>query len=184
MAPTRTRQAYCIRLLLAGALSAAAAPAAAHDMFLRSEGIQGEPLDARHRGEIDILSYSQALNGPYASATAGAGAGKTVCGPVTVTKYVDLASPDLLLSAANGRHFPTARVTFRKPSPSQLEYYRVILDDAIVTSVEQSGSGSGRVIEKMSLTGRRFRFEYTQQMPDGKTGATPKASWDCVAGKP
>jgi type VI secretion system secreted protein Hcp len=175
------------QLLLAGALAAgAAAPAAADDLFLRLEGVQGESLDARHKGEIAILSYIQAFTGPFARSTAatGAGAGKTTCGPVTVTKFVDVSSPHLILLVANGQHIPRALITFRKPG-TPLEYYKVTLDDVIITEVEQTGSSSAaaRAMEKVSLIGRRFSFEYVQQRPDGSPGATPKSGWDCVANK-
>ena len=175
-------------LLLAGALAAgAAAPAAADDLFLRLEGIQGESMDARHKGEIGILSYTQSFTGPFAHSApgAGAGAGKTTCGPVTVTKFIDVSSPQLILFAANGQHIPRALITFRRSGQAQLEYYKVTLDDVIITEVEQTGSSAAaaRAMEKVSLIGRRFSFEYVSQMPDGRRGGTPKAGWDCVANK-
>jgi type VI secretion system secreted protein Hcp len=177
-------------LLLAAALAASAPlPASADDIFLKLTDVKGESLDARHPGEIEILSYTQSMTGPFApGATSGAAAGgKTTCGAVTITKYVDASSPDLILAAANGRHYPTAVITFRRTGQTPFEYYTVTLDDAIVTGVEQSGSRSSstqRVVEKVSLIGRAFRFEYTAQQPTtGGIGARPKAGWDCVANK-
>ena len=57
-------------LLVVGAL-AAAAPAAADDVFLRLDGVRGESTDARHKGEIEILSYTQSFTGPFAHGTRG-----------------------------------------------------------------------------------------------------------------
>ena len=177
-------------LLVVGAL-AAAAPAAADDVFLRLDGVRGESTDARHKGEIEILSYTQSFTGPFAHGTTGtaAAAGKTVCGPVTLKKFVDVSSPDLILSVANGKHIPTAVITFRRPGgATQPEYYKVTLDDVIITEIEQTESKidasnptAARAMEKVSLIGRRFRFEFVQQAPDGRVAATPKAGWDCVA---
>jgi type VI secretion system secreted protein Hcp len=180
-----------VRALLAAAFAAAAAaPAAADDIFLRMDPVRGESVDARHRGEIDILSYAQSMAGPFAHGTtsSGAGAGKTVCGPVTLMKYVDQASPDLILSAANGRHYPKAVITFRKSGQAAFEYYKVTLEDVVVTEVEQSDSkisfpnpATPRAMEKVSLLGRTFAFEYVAQTQTGAAGAQPKAGWDCVA---
>jgi type VI secretion system secreted protein Hcp len=188
MDQTKTKAGLVSRagLLLAGALAAGAvAPAAADDVFLKLDGVQGESLDARHKGEIPILSYTQGFTGPFARGAAGtgAGAGKTICGPVTITKFVDVSSPDLILSVANGKHIPKAVFTFRRPGQAQFEYYKVTLEDVIITEVEQTGSSSAaaRAMEKVSLMGRRFSFEYVQQAPDGRIGARPKAGWDCVA---
>lgn len=192
MDKTKTKPSYRVGgLLLAGALAAgAAAPAAADDVFLKLDGVLGESTDARHKGEIDILSYTQAFTGPFARGAAGTGAaaGKTICGPVTITKYVDVSSPDLILSVANGKHIPKAVFTFRRPGANQLEYYKVMLEDVVITEIEQSESkinpsnpAAVRASEKVSLMGRRFSFEYVLQAPDGRIGAQPKAGWDCVA---
>jgi type VI secretion system secreted protein Hcp len=171
-------------LLLACAL-VGPLPAAADDIFLRLTDVRGESVDARHKGEIDVISYSQSMTGPFAPATpGGAAAGKPACGLVTLTKYVDLSSPDLILYALNGRHIANAVFTFRKPGQAPVEYYTVKMEDVIVTQVEQTDSRSGasqRAVEKVSLMGRKFDFEYTAQQPDGSAGFKPKAGWDCVA---
>lgn len=172
-------------LLLAAALAASAPlPASADDIFLKLDDVRGDSIDARHKGEIDVLSYSQSMTGPFAPATAGAAAGgKTTCGPVTITKYVDVSSPDFILYAANGRHLKSAVFTFRKPGQNPIEYYKVTLGDVIITQVTQSDrSGpSDRAIENVSLLGRTFDYDYTGQDPKGGSGLRPKAGWDCVA---
>ena len=173
-------------LLLACAL-AAPLPAAADDIFLKLDGTRGESTDARHNGEIDIVSYSQSMTGPFAPTTAGgAASGKAICGPVTITKYVDLSSPDLILSAALGTHIPKAVFTFRKPGQTPIEYYRVTLSDVIVTEVQQndsSGSSSQRSVERVSLIGRQIGYEYIAQSPTGGAGFKPKFGWDCIANR-
>jgi type VI secretion system secreted protein Hcp len=171
-------------MLLAGVLAAGvAAPAAADDVFLKLDGIRGESTDDRHRFEIDVLSYTHSLTGAFARGpgSAGAGAGKTICGPVTITKFVDASSPDLILNVANGKHIPKAVFTFRRPGAKQLEYYKVTLEDVIITEIEQTDNKSGRAAEKVSLIGRRFFFEYTEVTATGSTGGRPKSGWDCVS---
>jgi type VI secretion system secreted protein Hcp len=178
------------RLLLLGALAASLPAAAADDIFLKLDGVRGEINEKGHEFDIDILSYTQGFTGPYARASASSGAvvGKTTCGPVTVTKYVDLSSPDLILYALNGRHIPRAVFTFRRPGQKPVEYYKVTLEDVIVTEIEQSDTklnfpnpAPPRATEKVSLIGRSYSFEYSAVMPDGKLGAQPKAGWDCAA---
>ena len=43
------------------------------DYFLRSTGVSGESLDAKHKGEIDVESWSMAR--AHSSCTRGRGAG-------------------------------------------------------------------------------------------------------------
>jgi len=181
------------RMLFAGVLAAAVAtPAAAvDDIFLKLDGIQGESTDGRHAREIEILSYTQTMSGPFAKSgtpNTGAATGKTVCGPVTVMKYVDVSSPDLILNAANGRHIPRAVFTFRRPGKDLVEYYKVTLEDVIIIEVEQSDSklnfpnpAPPRALEKVSLIGRRFFFEYAATTATGNAGGRPKSGWDCVS---
>lgn len=195
MGQSRTKPSFVSsvgRPLLAGALAVGAAapmPAAADDVFLRLDGVQGEALDAKHKGDIDILSYTQSFASAFARTAGGAagGAGKTNCGPVTVMKLVDRSSPRLIGLLTTGAHIPKAVITFRKAGKDQLEYYRVTLDDVIVTEVEQTDNkinvpnpNATRVVEKVSLIGRRFSFEYTPTRADGMPEAPVKAGWDCV----
>ena len=182
-------------LLLAVSLATAAPMAAAvDDIFLRLEGVQGESLDAVHKGEIELLSYSQALTGAYARGvpvgTPGSASGKTTCGPVTITKFVDRASPQLMLLVANGKHLPRGVVAFRRPGQPPAEYYRVTLDEVIITEVEQTDTrvsvpnpAPPRAIEKVSMIARRFTWEYLMQGPDGKPGRIP-TTWDCALNAP
>ena len=161
--------------------------AAADDMFLKLDGIRGEVDESQHRYDISLLSYTQSMTGPFARGATSGAAGKAVCGTVTVVKYIDQASPDLVLYALNGRHVAQAVITFRR-QPGAFEYYKVILDDVIIAEVEQNNSklnfpnpAPPRATEKVTLMARRFRYEYTEQNDKGAAGAKPKAGWDCVA---
>ena len=183
---TRIKQCRSSRvasMMLASLVGAVPLSAVADDMFLKLDGVRGESIDARHKNEIEILSYDQSLAGPFARSAPGVpGAGKTTCGPVTILKYVDVASPDLILNAANGRHIPKAEFAFRKSGQQGSEYYKVILEDVIITEVAQTGSKTApRLTEKVSLIGRVIRFEYTMTNAVGGRGAIPKSGWDCAA---
>ena len=48
---------------------------AAFDYFLRLDGIPGESVDAKHKGEIDVLSWSWGEIAADAGAAPGGGAG-------------------------------------------------------------------------------------------------------------
>jgi type VI secretion system secreted protein Hcp len=192
MGQTKTKPSFASsvgRPLLAGALAAGAAapvPAAADDVFLWLEGLQGESLDNKHRGEIDILSYTQSFAN-QAVARPGSAGGKATCGPVTVMKLVDRSSPRLIGLVTTGLHIPKAVITFRKAGQTQLEYYRVTLVDVIITEVEQTENkinvpnpAAMRVIEKVSMIARQFHFDYVPQKADGTPDAPAAAGWDCV----
>ena len=176
-------------ILLASVMAAMPLSAAAvDDMFLKLDGIRGEVAESDHRFEIELLSYTHTMTGPFARGATSTAPGKAVCGTVTVLKYVDVTSPDLVLYALNGRHIPQAVITFRRPGAKPFEYYKVRLDDVIIAEVEQNDSklnfpnpAPPRATEKVTLMARRFRYEYTAQDLKGGSGAQPRAGWDCVA---
>jgi type VI secretion system secreted protein Hcp len=169
------RVAHCVA---AGALAAAAAVAApnataAVDMFLKIEGVKGESKDAKHAGEIDVLAWSWGL-----AATKSGGAQKAV--PCTqhlsLTKWVDKATPLLVRYAVLGASSPKGTLVVRKAGESPLEYIVVTMDNVIVSSVSTGGSGGeDRLTENVTFGFSEAKIEYTEQLADGKQGAKTDA---------
>ena len=175
------------RPLLAGALAAGAAAAmttpatALADVFLKLGDIKGESQDDKHKGEIDILSYSQQFSNS-AGTGFGGGTGKVTCGAVTVVKNIDISSPEIIGLAVTGRHVPTALITFRTVGGKiPLEYYKVTMTDVLVTSINQSDTADPtRIVENVTMLAAKYKFEYTAQQADGGQGATTTFFVDCV----
>ena len=182
------------RPLLEGALAVATtamvagpAPAIA-ETFLKLGDIQGESTDIKHKGEIDILSFSQSFinTTTIGSAGGGAGAGKVQCGAVTMMKSIDASSPFLLKGAATGQHFPDATITFRSAATGKntTEYYVIKMQDVFVTELSQTDSADpDRIFEKLVLNARSFDFKYTPLTIKGTAGTPVSFKWDCAANK-
>ena len=85
------------------------------DYFLKIKGIEGESFDAKHKNEIDVLSWSwgETQSGSHA-AGGGGGAGKVSMQDFSFVMKVNKASPKLLLACANGEHIPEATLVCRK----------------------------------------------------------------------
>jgi type VI secretion system secreted protein Hcp len=175
------------RPLLAGALAATAvAPASAvADIFLKLDGIEGESTDAKHKGEIEILSYSQTFKNTVSDATGGGGgAGKVTCGDITVLKNIDKSSPLLIGQVVTGKHIEKAVLTFRSIGKAALEYYVVTLQDVLITSIDQTDQNNpARIFERVTINSSQFKFSYQQQKADGQLLPAVQFSVDCRAGK-
>ena len=174
------------RPLLAGALAAAAvAPASAvADIFLKLDDIAGESTDANHKGEIDILSYSQSFKNAVSDSTGGASAGKVTCGDITVVKNIDKSSPLLIGEVVSGKVIPNGKLTFRSVGRAALEYYVVTLKDVLVTSIDQTDQNNpARIFERVTLNAAQFKFSYQQQKADGQLLPAVQFSVDCRANK-
>ena len=174
------------RPLLAGALAAAAAapvPAAA-DVFFKLDGVPGESEDKEHKGEIEILSYTQTFaNTAKVAAGIAAAPGKVTCGAVTLLKNIDRSSVEFIRLVVTGAHVPKGVLTFRNVGASDFAYYTITMDDVIVTSVNQVDNHDPAVIiEKVTLLADRFTFEHKAATTKGPV-VTTKFGWDCAANK-
>ena len=150
------------------------------DIFLKLDGIKGEAKDGKHKEEIDVLAWSWGMSqSGMGHVGGGAGSGKVNVQDVNFTHYIDVASPDLMLSCCTGKHLKDAKLTVRKAGGDPLEYLIVTMEDVIVTHVSTGGShGEDRLTENVSLNFARVKVDYTEQTAGGGAGAKPKMGWD------
>jgi type VI secretion system secreted protein Hcp len=138
--------------VLATSLLASSAATAAVDMFLKIDGITGETTDAKHKGEMDVLAWSW---GQSVGAITGRGARPDVCiQNLSLTKYIESASPDLIMKNLIGEVARTAVLTIERPgtigAPSV--YLKLTMNNVTVTSYSTGGSGGeDRLTENVTL---------------------------------
>ena len=156
------------------------------DMFINIDGIKGESGDAKHKGEIDVLSWSfGGSQSGSAHVGGGLGAGKVNIHDLSVTKYVDKASPELFTHLCNGKHIPKALLTVRKAGEHPLEYLKITMENVLVSSLTTGGSGGeDRLTENVSLNFAKLKVEYTPQSKTGTGEGVVAMTWDILANKP
>ena len=154
------------------------------DMFLDLDGVKGESVDKAHKGKIDILAWQWGLSntGTFHHGSGG-GAGKASFNDITITKYIDAASPNIMLFCANGKHFAKGKIIIRKAGgDSSLEYLTIDFDQVLVTSYQTGGGGGQeRLTESLSLNFAKVKVEYTTQSDKGGKGTPQVFSWDISA---
>jgi type VI secretion system secreted protein Hcp len=155
----------------------------AMDMFIKIGALKGESRDKVHGGEIDVLAWSWGLsNSGSAHVGGGAGAGKVNVQDISVTKYIDKSSTELMLSACTGKHFDSAKLTVRKAGGTPLEYLIITMTDVLVTAISTGGSGGeDRLTENVTLNFAKFAVDYVEQTAKGTAGEKPKMGWDIAA---
>ena len=153
--------------------------------FLRVDGIQGESTDDKHKGEIDVLSWSWGETQPTPpSPGGGGGAGKVEMSDLTVVTRISKASPRLLLACATGKHIKSAVLTGRKAGKGQAEFLTFSLSDILVSSYQTGASASVEPpTDSVSLNFAKLQVEYKEQKADGSIGETVKVGWDRKANK-
>jgi len=150
------------------------------DMFLKIDGVEGESPDGKHKGEIELLSFSYGATQPgSAGHGGGSGIGKVQVSDFHFSKYLDKASPKLFEFCATGKHTPKVVLTCRKAGGEQQEYLKLTLSEVIVSSIQNSGSGGDSLpTESVTLNFSKIEIEYKGQDEKGNLTGGVKAGWD------
>jgi type VI secretion system secreted protein Hcp len=155
------------------------------DYFLKLDGVEGSSGDDKHKGEIEIESFSWgATNAGSASAGPGGGTGKVQPQDLTFVKKLDKSSPNLFINCCTGAHMKSAILTARKAGGGQQEYLKITLEDVIISSYHKSGPGGSQApSEQVSLNFAKMEVSHKDQKPDGSLGPEAKHKYDFAANK-
>jgi type VI secretion system secreted protein Hcp len=151
------------------------------DYFLKVDGVEGESTDAKHRNEIDILSYSWGVTQTGSqSAGSGGGAGKVAFQDFHFVANSSKASPKLFLACASGQHIKSAILTVRKAGKDQQEFIKYTLEDILVTEFNNDGPDGDLAVptDQFSINFVKIEFSIRSQNPDGTLGDETQAGWD------
>ena len=154
------------------------------DMFIRIGDIAGEAKDAVHGNEIDAISWDWGMS---QSGTmhigGGGGGGKVKIENLTIEKYTDKATPNLMMACSNGKQFPNAVLTVRKAGENPLEYLVITMQDVIVTNIVSGAENDeDRLSEHVSLNFAQVLVDYQTQAQDGSPdGGVIHYGWDIAA---
>jgi type VI secretion system secreted protein Hcp len=157
------------------------------DYFLKIDGIEGESKDAKHKGEIDLESFSfGATQSGTMQYGGGGGAGKVQVQDFHFVMKTCKATPTLFLRCADGKHIPKAVLTARKAGGQQQEFLKWTFTDLIVSSFQTGASSSADVIplDQISLNYSKIQVEYKEQKQDGTLGGAVPAGWDVKQNAP
>jgi type VI secretion system secreted protein Hcp len=152
------------------------------DVFLKLDGIKGESTDDKYKNEIDVLSWSWGMTqsgtthlGP------GAGSGKVQVSDLSFSKYCDTATPAIMKHCCDGKHIPSGLLVVRKAGgESQVEYFKVKMEEILITSYQTGGSKDGldRIVEHLTLNFAKYLATYTSQTVKGTAGAAASQGWN------
>jgi type VI secretion system secreted protein Hcp len=150
------------------------------DILLKIEGVDGESVIDSHEGEIDVLSWSWGMTQSGSMHVGGGGgSGKVNMQDISLTKYVDKASTNLMRACCNGEHLSSATLTVRKAGKNPVDYMVITMEPVLVTSLSTGGSGGeDRLTENVSLTFAKVKVGYTPQKPDGTPDAAIELTWN------
>lgn len=157
------------------------------DYFLKIAGVDGESTDDKHKGEIELESWSfGGSNAGSFSSGGGGGTGKVALQDFNFVKKTDKASAKLFTACCTGEHLKDATLVCRKAGKEQQEFLTIVLTSAIVASYQTGGSSGSDIIpmDQVSLNYAKIEYKYKEQKADGSLGGEVVGGWDVTTNKP
>jgi len=150
------------------------------DILLKIEGVDGESVIDGHEAEIDVLAWSWGMTQSGSMHVGGGGgSGKVNIQDVSLTKYVDKASTNLMRACCNGEHLKEATLTVRKAGKDAVDYVKIKMSPVLVTSLSTGGSGGeDKLTENLTLNFAKMEVGYTPQKEDGTAEAEISLIWN------
>lgn len=137
----------------------------AMDLYLQIDGVPGESMDRWHPDDIQVLAWSWGISHVP-------GPGGLAAQSLSLTKYLDRATPVLLAACHAARRFERATLVATRAGDRPLDRLLVQMEGVCVDSVSLSGSGSeDSPTESISLHFDAVTVVYVAQQNDGSPGA-------------
>lgn len=135
------------------------------DMFLKLDGIDGESRDHKHKGEIELLSFSWGISNTTAAGGGGGGAGKVQVQDFSFVKQIDKATPHLLEACCTGKHIGSAQITLASGRERPQEYLKIKMTDILISGFQTGGSNTGGAVpvEQVSFSFRDVDVQTTDR---------------------
>lgn len=161
----------------------------AADAYLKIDGILGESTDSEHKDWIEVNSFEGGLQQPrsvVASTAGGATSGRANFFDLTITKFIDQATPKLSLACADGTHIKEITLAlYRASGGSKVKYMEYKLSNCIISLITPSGSDNNTLpVETVSIDYGKIEWIYTKQKrADGSSGGQVATGWDLQTNK-
>lgn len=157
----------------------------ANDMFLKVDGAEGSSTDSKHKGWIDIESYS--FGGSQASTQysgGGAGSGRVSFQDFHFTAKAGKESPVMFGFMCKGQHIKKVQLQQQKAGGKAMIFLDILLEECFMTSVVMGDSTGGDQPQvQYSLNFTKNTFIYTPQKNDGSPDGPVTQTWNSKENK-
>jgi type VI secretion system secreted protein Hcp len=148
---------------------------------------KGESNLSGYKNKIELLSFSHGvamqITGDISNSERTSG--KPNHQDMTVTKYLDSASPVLNQSCCEGKTFPQVElIVGRNDSGAVVELIRYTLKGVLISSVSIGGGGGDRPVETLTLNYNQITWNYTAQKPETGADEHIEGRWNLNTNRP
>jgi type VI secretion system secreted protein Hcp len=128
--------------------------------------VKGESTLKDFADKMELLSFSHGvamqITGDLSNSERTSG--KPNHQDMTVTKYLDAASPVLTQSCCEGKGFPQVDIVIgRNDSGKVIELMRYTMKNVVISSVSIGGGGGDKPVETLTLNYNNMAWKFTSQ---------------------
>jgi type VI secretion system secreted protein Hcp len=150
------------------------------------DAVKGESTLDGFKNKVEILSFShgvaQQITGDQSNQKRTSG--KPNHQDFTVTKYVDLASCNLIDYCNQAKPLPSVTVTVGQNENGKVNPILVYkMTNALVSSVSVGGGGGGKPQETVTFNYTKIQWDYKQQASAVSDSGTNSAKWSLESNK-
>ena len=137
--------------------------------------LNGGSIVPGHTGEIDIWSYSQGEN-------LCPGCAKPAISDYNLMTSFNASTISFKKLLLNAKILTSVDVTYIKQGTTPFTFFRIHMENVLVSSEQESGSqgGDSAPTVSISLTADRIAWQQIAQKSDGTTGPKTSYGWDAA----
>ena len=148
--------------------------------------VKGESNMTDYKDKMELLSFSHGvamqITGDISNSERTSG--KPNHQDMTVTKYLDQASPVLNQSCCEGKPFATVDVIIgRNESGKVVELMRYTMKNCLISSISVGGGGGDKPVETVTLNYNQLTWNFTAQTPEAGTEGNVNGKWNLSTNK-
>lgn len=146
----------------------------------KEDSIKGEATSPGHEGEITVLK----MNFGGSSSSTFLNPGTSNLQDISIVKYTDKSTSELMSRLLTGNLLSTARIEFVETiNQKEVPVVTFELKEVLVTSHATGGTkDQNRLTENLTLNFEHITFETFSYAPDGGQTANPIMTWDVSTG--
>ena len=153
------------------------------EYFLRLDGVPGDSLDDHHPAWLDVASFSWGASNSSTVTGSGWSSSKANIGSLSMMTETGSAGPRLFFRTMSGKHSAIAVLEGVSQGDAPRTFLQLELKDVLVSSYQQSGSGSGgQPFDSFSLDFASIKYTIYLQDSTGGQGEAITGSWNLRTG--
>jgi len=153
-------------------------------LLLKTEAgadVNGEAEDEKHTKWIEVLSWSHGFSQPASSIRSSTGSTieRANHSDLSITKYLDSATDDLLKACWSGDQFKTGKLEcFRADGNNiPINYLTIDLENIIISNFSISGGGGDIPVENFSMSYSKVTYTYNAKKKEDAKAEGKQVIW-------